>query len=88
MNLERAAGALNARSALITDNNIPMSMILNAILLALIATIFYGIYRIPPVKRRAKRFYFKHHKILIDRSRPALAILVAVVIGYVAGKKL
>ena len=62
-----------------------MSMILNAILLAFIAAIFYGIYRIPPVKRRAKRFYFKHHKILIE---VALAILAAVVIGYVIGKKL
>jgi hypothetical protein len=60
--------------------NIPMSMILNAILLAFIAGIFYGIYRIPPVKRRAKRFYFKHHKILIE--------IAAVVIGYVVGKKL
>ena len=62
-----------------------MSMILNFILLALIAAIFYGVYRIPPVKRRAKRFYFKHHKILIE---VALAILVAVVIGYVIGEML
>ena len=62
-----------------------MSLILNFILLALIAAIFYGVYRIPPVKRRAKRFYFKHHKILIEI---ALAILVAVVIGYVIGEML
>jgi hypothetical protein len=62
-----------------------MSLILNFILLAFIAAIFYGIYRITPVKRRAKRFYFKHHKILIEI---ALAILAAVVIGYVIGKKL
>jgi hypothetical protein len=62
-----------------------MSLILNFIPLALIAAILYGIWRIPPVKRRAKRFYAKHHKILIE---VALAILAAVVIGYVIGKKL
>jgi uncharacterized protein YneF (UPF0154 family) len=58
---------------------------MNVIFLALIAGILYGIYRIPPAKRWAKHFYAKHHKILIEI---ALAILVAVVIGFVIGKKL
>ena len=62
-----------------------MSLILNFIPLALLAAILYGIWRIPPVKRWAKRFYAKHHKILIE---VALAVLVAVAIGFVIGKKM
>jgi hypothetical protein len=64
-----------------------LSLIINAIFLALLAGILYGIYRIPPVKRwaRAKRFYLKHHKLIIEIG---LAAIVALVIGFVIGKKM
>jgi hypothetical protein len=62
-----------------------LNLFINALLLLIIIAVLYGIYRIRPVKRRTKVFYFRHKTLLVQI---AVAIFGALVISYIIVSKI